>query len=144
MPKSPSSGLLDIIKSLKEASNMFQGYTFHKGMLPGTDNCVAFLNTGGLGAEPSISLSHPSVQVLARGSVKADSYDTTWALLNQVENALLGIPTPQAQYPELMGVTWSSQIQDLGYDEMKRPLFSLNFRLEIEPEQQPGGHRMAL
>ena len=59
-----------------------------------------------------------------------------------VKDALLGLPAQVVLGDRIDGITMQGDIIPLGYDENKRPEFSLNFRSIVEPAS--GTNRISL
>jgi hypothetical protein len=90
--------------------------------------CVAAYDSGSW-REPNAGLgvTHPLVQIVVRG--QPNTYERTYLRAAAIRDLLLG-----AAYRTVSGVRYngfwaSSDIASLGYDEQRRPKFSLNFRL---------------
>lgn len=104
------------------------------GMVENPDGQITFLNTGGIGGEPSIALDYPSVQMVVRGKPNQGGYDEAYRVTRAMLDALLGFPTPSNDYPELISVTALGHINELPRDTKGRPSFTQNFRLIVAYE----------
>ncbi len=104
------------------------------------DQVISVLHTGGFAANPKWLVDFPSVQVMVRG-VKG-GYVTAQAKGQAVKDALLGLPSQDVLGDRVTEVNMLGDMVSAGYDESNRPLFSLNFRLIVEPAT--GTNRTAL
>ncbi len=96
------------------------------------DAQAAFIDTPGQRPNPKYLLDFPTFQVLVRGA--PDGYDTAYAKGKAIKDALLGMnATTLGTGDRWDGVTMLSDLAFLAYDETSRPLFSLNFRVILEP-----------
>lgn len=110
------------------------------GSLPAKepDAAIAVVRAGGLPDNPKWAVDYPAVQVLVRGAKNAS--DAAAAKIKAVKDTLLGresgslpavtgITTPEY----VTSITMSGNILPLGKDENNRALFSVNFRLIVQP-----------
>lgn len=129
---SPAWGVLQVLKAV---TGMTTGWDFHTGRLTATgpDKQVVLRRYGGRSSEPSIAIDYPAVQAIVRGSRGSvvGSYDEAEKKAITIKKALLGIPSKPAAYPDLDSVTMRGDINDLGFDDQDRPMFSLNFQLIV-------------
>lgn len=104
---------------------------------------VAIFDTGGAPPEPSLLLDYPTVMVQVRGN--KDDYTAAFNKVKEVKDRLLG-STPQVMGngDRISGILGLGDINSLGYDESDRPLFSVNFRLFVEPVTNSLTHRVSL
>ncbi len=105
------------------------GTNLFVGEMPDTPNeNVTVYDTGGTeDPNPNYTLEYPKVMIKVRGEKKGymDSYD----LLDRIKQFLLGYSTTVAGTRYLC--FWVlSDIMWLGYDEDRRPLWSLNLRTQ--------------
>lgn len=104
---------------------------------------VAVMDTGGREALPHLLLDEPTVQVMVRGN--QDGYSAAATKARDVKDRLLGIPSvTMGNGDRIDGILMMGDINSLGYDETDRPLFSLNFRLYLEPAASSLTHRTSL
>lgn len=119
------------------------GWTLFTGIAPKTPNkTILITDTGGLEANPRWSLDFPSLQVMVRGEV--GGYLDTHKEASAVKDILLGLPPQDVNGDRWVSITMASDVAFLGVDETERPLFSINFRLIVEPQITPNTHRLSL
>lgn len=117
------------------------GWSIHLGGLPTEpDTAIACVPTGGLAPSPLWLLNQPSVQVLVRGAT--NGYSAASNKAQDVVACLLGIDSQSVNGDFWGGITQIGEIAFLGFDEKKRPLFSCNFSIIVEPKA--GGHRLPM
>lgn len=140
---SPAKGLKNIILGIIASDNpsVWTDFSFTHGNLAESDNQIAFLDSGGIGAEPNMNLDYFSCQCLIRGSAASGSYDKAYAAISAIKDALLGIPSNPINYPDLIACNMIGHILPLGFDENRRPVLSLNFRLHVIVPLTPLSHR---
>lgn len=126
---SPANGLKNVVDTAAVAFSPW--ITSVGGWSAEPDTQITFMNTGGKTPEPSIALDYPSVQVLVRGSASAGGYEAGYQMCIAVRDALLGLPTAGADYPELVSIIGMGHIVDLGRDDKVRPRWSFNFQLYV-------------
>lgn len=103
---------------------------------------VVCYDTGGLAPHPSLLLDYRSVQVQIRGN--ADDYRATWVKAQEVKDTLLGL-TPQVVNGDRWdGVIGVGDLLFLHRDENDRPVFSVNFRVFLEPAPSAATNRTPL
>lgn len=109
------------------------GWTLVIGDLPSEPNkVVSFYDTGGMNPHPALLLDFRSVQVLVRGEPK--TYGDAYTKAQQIKDVLLGItPETLGSGDRIDGITMLSDIVFLHYDDLSRPVFSVNFRVFWEP-----------
>ena len=138
---SPAVGIVAILEASVDKPT---GWTFKVGKLLDLPKHFAVLDTGGVGAEPRLSVDYPTVQILAVGDIGPTGYPDSYAAMRKVFDLLVGIPGGSAAFPELTSVTARGGIQWLGYSDKERPQWSLNLRLIMEPVPVAYGHRESL
>jgi hypothetical protein len=96
------------------------------------DRLIVFFDTGGQTPNPRWKLDFLSVMVQIRGN--PNDYTSGWQKGRQVRDFFLGI-TPQTltSGDRIDGITMASELTHVGYDDQKRPIFSVNFRVFWEP-----------
>jgi len=145
MSGSPAVGIKDIlinegIAALVESGN---AWTVKVGrILESPDKLLACFDTPGLNPNPKWLVDYPTAQVFIRGPI--DGYQAAWEKAKEVKDALVG------RDPEtLNGDLWDA-ILGMGdlifvrFDERNRPIFTMNFRLIIEPEASALSNREPL
>ena len=95
------------------------------------DAALLCVGVGGSAPNPKWLLNFPSIQVMVRGAVSG--YDTSRAKAQEVMDTLLGLPSQDVGGDRWDSVVAISDIAFLGFDETVRPIWSLNFKLIIEP-----------
>lgn len=114
-------------------------YGVFTGQVPTSPGAVIVLNrAGGLPDNPKWAVDYPAVQAIVRG--KENASDAAFAKIKAVKDAFLGrasgllpvvsgIATPEY----VTSITLMGNIMTLGRDENNRALYSVNFRLIVEP-----------
>lgn len=97
---------------------------------------VVFIDQPGRTPEIAVAADYPALQLI----VKSLSYSNGWNKSRDIYNALHGIPTPDASYPELTSCLARTNIAPLGQNEKNAFQFSLNFNLIVTPTVV--GHRI--
>lgn len=92
---------------------------------------VVFYDTGGQPPNPRWLVDFSTVMVQVRGSV--NDYNGAYTKIRQVRDSLLGIESQDVGSDRLVSVVCQGDIGFLSYDDAQRPLFSVNFRVIIEP-----------
>ncbi len=117
------------------------GWGIYVGQQPSDlDTVVTVYNSGGKNADPKFLLQEPSIQVRIRGA--ANGYVAAYDKAAEVQDELLGIPSQVVNGDQWDGITAIGDINNLGFDESQRPMFSLNFSLIVEPAS--GTNRISL
>jgi hypothetical protein len=101
---------------------------------------VTIYDSGGPAPEVSVGINHPSAQIIVRGA--RQGYNDAYGKCLEIRRALLAIPTPRTDWPELTSVVERTDVQSLGRDQSARPRFSMNFQLITTPEPADAGYRM--
>ena len=106
------------------------------------ETSLTVFDTGGATPNPKWLLDYPTIQVRIRGAT--NGYKAAWEKAKDVKDALLA-NTPQT----INGDKWdfiniAGDINHIGYDEADRPIFTINFRLIIEPATSALTQRAAL
>ncbi len=116
----------------------FGDWQITQGMMPpdAPDRRIAIYDTKGFTPNPKWNVDYPMVMVHVRGSPV--DYLAAWQKAVEIKNALLGMPTQEINGTHYGGIMMLGDIGDIGRDENKRPVFSLNFRLMREGT---GGYR---
>ena len=108
----------------------------------GLDRCVTIYDTGGLDSNPRWLLDYPTIQVMVRG--KPGEYQETYAKALEVKNLLLGLPSQNIGDVRWVQVNIRGDIGFIGYDSSRRPEFSVNFQLILEPDPTANSNREPL
>lgn len=132
----PSEGIKDILV----AANIGKfadtsGWCINIGGWPDIPDTSILLNmTGGRSPFPHLRLNFPSVQIQVRGA--RGGYVKAFKKMQEIVDALLGIPSgvPSVGFPDWwQGITQLGDAGFIGFDENKRPVFSSNFSLIVQP-----------
>ena len=127
-----------------EASNLTaNGYEIHIGEFPNNPNKVVMIaETGGEPPNPKWLLDFPTIQTTIRGV--PSTYELKWAEARIVKDLLLGIDSQTIHGDRWVAINLGSDLAYIGHDEKFRPMFSINFRLIIEPQASDQTQRLAL
>lgn len=139
-----SEGIKDILVDASVGVfNTTSGWSITIGELPpDPDTCMTIYDTGGRSPNPKWLLDYPSVQVMIRGGVSG--YVAAETKAKQVKDVLLGFQSQDLNGDRWVSITMPGDVAFVGYDENKRPMFSANFRLIIEPAASVDTNRTAL
>ena len=117
------------------------GWSIDIAKFPETpDSVVALMPRSGLAPNPAWLLDFPGIQILVRGD--RGGYIVAQAKAQAIKDALLGLPSQTIDGDRWVSITMDGDIGFLHFDENNRPIFSLNFRLIIQPAS--GTNRIAL
>lgn len=93
--------------------------------------CISIADTGGLPPEVRWLLNYPDVTVYVRGK----EYGRTYDKINQLRESVLALPAQEVNGDWWDGVIQLTEIAFLEYDKARnRPIFSMTFRLFVEPK----------
>ena len=101
------------------------------------DRVISLYDSGGISPNPRWLLDRPDVTVMVRGKDYADGY----AKAEGVKNRLLGIAPQTVSGNSWLGIIQIGDIIFTGYDDKERPIFTLTFRIWIEPANTAGDNR---
>lgn len=108
------------------------GWTSKIGnMVDQPNQLVVFYDTGGQAPNPRWLVDFSMVMVQVRGA--SNDYNTAYAKIRQVRDSLLGMDSRDVGSDRLVSIVCMGDIGFLNYDDAQRPLFSVNFRVIIEP-----------
>lgn len=128
----PCEGIKDILQNASVGSASSGSWLIRIGKsLDTPDQLITIYDTGGLNPNPKWLLDFPTVQVVVRGPKQG--YEAAWDKCVQVKGALLGYESADLNGDRWVSITGMGDIGFIGYDDKDRPLFSLNYRLIIEP-----------
>lgn len=145
---SPSVGIKDILETagvgdFGDNTPDTGRWTSRIGRLTDTPNRqIAIYDTGGQEPNPKWLLNNPTAMVSVRG--EPDEYAETWTKARDVFDALVGYESADLNGDRWVGIWAMGDINFLGYDEERRPEFTVNLRLIIEPAASSLTHREAL
>ncbi len=118
-------------------------WSVHIGILPKVPHkAIAISDTGGLPPNPKWLLDYPSCQIMVRGAPGGYSDARTKAI--RIKDELLGITSLDVNSNRIVSITMAGDVTFLGPDENERPLFSLNFRLIVQPQASADTYRQSL
>ncbi len=130
---SPSEGIRDLLVAAGVGTfNAPSGWSIHISRMPAKpDTCIVIYDSGGKPSNPKWLLDFPTIQVRVRGD--ENGYLAAQAKCKAVVDALLGLPSQDINGDRWVMITQLSAPTFLGYEDNKRPQFSINFQLTIEP-----------
>ena len=113
-------------------------WSLHIGKQPDKpDRCITVYDSGGADPNPQWLVDYPTVQVRIRGN--PNDYLEAHQKGGEIVDTLIGLPSQDIGQDRWVSVAQTGGIAFIGYDEKKRPMFSTNWRLIIEPSS--GTHR---
>lgn len=132
MTGSPAVAAKDVLVTAGVVAASGVGWRVFVGrMVDDPDTIVTMMDTPGKNPNPKWLLNEPTIQALVRGG--KDDYSGGWSKAKEVQDVLLGI-TPQVVNGDRWdGVLGMGDVTFLKYDEKNRPIFSVNFRMYVEP-----------
>lgn len=130
---SPARDIVPILEAAEIGTfGAIAGWGIFVGQMPDSPHKVVVLyDAPGQSPNPKFALDFPAIQVSVRAS--PDSYEEGWDKALAVKNLLLGMDSQTISGKRWTSVTMLGDINALGQDEKRRPLFSLNFALILEP-----------
>lgn len=109
-----------------------QGWEFHATLEPARPHTtVTVYDTGGWGPPVNMPLYNPTIEIRVRGN--PESYQDAYAMAEWVRSALHSYGPVTVGGMRYLAIQQMGEITPLGYDESKRPAFSLNFQAHREP-----------
>jgi len=124
----PSQDIKDfLLESSTGLSIIFATDLFVAKMPETPDECVCIYDSGGGSPEVNYEYDFPSVQVRVRGNRFA--YQTGWALAKDVRDVLHGKTNEIINSTRYIQIVSSGDIIFVTWDEMERPIFSINFEI---------------
>jgi hypothetical protein len=103
------------------------GWPVRIGRQAGTSaRSIAIMELPGSAPEVKVAINYPSLQLLVRGD--KTEYAVTRDRAQALFEALHAIDTPDTDFPELTACLAIHDPGFIGYDDLERPMFSLNFR----------------
>jgi hypothetical protein len=146
---SPSEGIKDILVAASIATfgpPTGTDWGLYVGVMPDikdlSDRALSIFDTAWQTPNAKWLLDQPGIQVQVRGG--PGDYQAAYDKAVEVKNALLGI-APQTVNGDLWdGIVPVGDISFIGYDNNRRPTFSVNFGLYIEPAVTAGQSREPL
>lgn len=107
---------------------------------------VAIFDTGGTNPNPALLLDFKTAQVQIRGNVNDNAL--VYAQAQAIKDRLLGAPSQDmpgaAPQDRMVSLTMIGDITFVGRDENDYPIYTINFRLIIEPATNALTQRIAV
>ena len=126
--KSPSEDIKTILDGISSLGLALAADLFVGELPKSPDACVAIYDTGSMEPpNPTYTLEHPKIMIKVRG--EKNGYQTSYALAKDIKAELLGLSTTVGSTRYLC-IWVLSDILWLGYDDNRRPLWSINFRMQ--------------
>ena len=127
----PSDQLADILPDT--VGGGATGWTIKVGqMVSEPDQLIVFYDSGGQNPNPRWRLDFLMVMVQVRGA--PNDYRTAWQKARQVRDYYLGIFSQTLESGDRVdSIICMGDLAFVSYDDQKRPLFSINFRVIWEP-----------
>ena len=140
----PSEGIRDLLVAAVVGvfnSTDNTNWSIHISKQPDKpDRAITIYDSGGQDPNPQWLVDYPTVQVRVRGG--ENDYLVAHQKCRDIVNALIGLPSQDINGERWVSLAQTGGIAFMGYDEKKRPMFSTNWRLIIEPPT--GTHRESL
>ena len=125
----PSEDVKDILESSVAATGLTFGTDLFISSLPDSpDHCVGIYDTGGIEPEHNYTYFRPTFQITVRGK-KQSGYREAWKMAETVRNVLMAIHNETWNSTVYVGIWAQTDILFVGYDDNKRPLLTVNFRI---------------
>lgn len=121
------------VKGLVLGANLFLGRTPAEA----PDACVVVQQYEGgnpdftMGSGIS-ALEHPRIQITVRG-IRED-YPGAYGWSQLIRNTLAGLVLPSASFPNVIRIEPLGTPNPLGYDQVERPRFSMNFQITMNAQ----------
>lgn len=134
----------DGAKTLLTAHAASSGWGIEVGVMPPSpDKIIMITDTGGIEPpNPRFLLDFPTLQIMVRGVVSG--YILAWSEAKAVKDILLGVTSQTVNGDRWVAVNIDGDLAFIGRDDNDRPLFTINFRLILEPKASPETNRIAL
>jgi len=124
----PSQDIKDfIIESSAGLSLVFATDLFVAKMPETPDECVCIYDSGGGAPEANYEYDYPSVQIRVRGDRMG--YQAGWALAKDIKDTLHGKTNETINSTRYIQIVCSGDIIFVAWDELERPIFSVNFEI---------------
>lgn len=104
---------------------------FIEHMPDSPDTSICIYHGPGLTPNPKWAVDYPGIQIIVRGA--EGGYVAFRQKAQDVKDVLLGLPSQDLNGDRWVGIWSQGDLASMGVDEKKRPKFSLNFNLIIEP-----------
>lgn len=129
----PSEDIKDFLEESSIGAGTF-GATSNWGIyiadMPDSPDTIILLTDGVTDLPPEVNYDYeyPSVQIIIRGN--QGGYLTAYAKAVEVRNGLHGITNETMNGTRYIQILCSSDIFFLGFDQNRRPQFSMNFSIQ--------------
>lgn len=124
----PSEDIKDILEETSSLGLTFATDLFISEMPDSPDECVCVYDTGGEAAWPDYTYEKPTVQVRVRG--EKGQYRSAHLLAQGIRDTLNGTANDTRNGARYIGIWDVSDVLFVGYDDNRRPLLTLNFRIQ--------------
>jgi hypothetical protein len=125
----PSEDIKDILESSSAGMGLTFGTDLFISSIPSTpDLCVGIYDTGGFDPVPNYDYFRPTVQLRIRGK-KESGYREAWKLAETIRDVLMAIHNETWNDTKYVGIWVEADVFFVGYDDNKRPLLTVNFRI---------------
>lgn len=129
---SPADQLSSLLPASLGASDTPAWSVMVGQMITEPDRMIVFYDTGGMTPNPRWKLDYLTVMAQIRGN--PDDYTSGWQKGRQVRDYFLGLTSQTLPSGDRIdSITMGSELAFLNYDDQRRPIFSVNFRLIWEP-----------
>lgn len=125
----PSVGIASILNTAGIATT---GVNMFVGDLPDTapNFSILLLDTGGPAPVSRYTRDYRDLQIIVRSDIQG--YAAGYSKAEEIKNKLLGLDPETIGTDIFASFLMRTDITFIGYDENRRPKFSLNFRLVID------------
>jgi hypothetical protein len=115
---------------------------FGSKMLDSPNTQIVAYDSGGFFPNPKWLLDQPTVQVMVRGNIM--DYLGAYSKAIDIKNTLLGSDSQTVSGTQYTGILMEGDIILVEYDNLDRPLLSLNFIMWREPSSTVSSNRTAI
>lgn len=123
----PSEDIKDILAGISSLALIF-GTDLHVAELPKEpDQCVAIYDSGGYEPQAGYNYERPTIQIMVRG--EPGGYCVAQMLAQNCRDELHGLANYTINAARYIGIWCEADVTFVGFDENRRPSFSVNFRI---------------
>lgn len=123
----PSQDIKDVLEQTSSLGLTFATDLFVSEMPETPDASVGVYDTGGEDPEVNYTYERPTIQIRVRGA-KGD-YDGAYDTIKSIADVLNGLVDETVGSTRYVAIWQQSDIISLGYDDNRRPLLTVNFRM---------------
>jgi len=126
----PSEDIKDILEAESSLTLTFATNLFVSEIpvdAPVNSVCVSVFDTGGEDPEMNYTYERPHVQVLVRGA--KSGYREGHELAQAIRDSLIATYDYEVNGARYVGIWCMGDVNFIAYDDNRRPLFTVNFRL---------------